>query len=71
MVDCAAILHSILLDVGAEVSDEYLQDIDSGHYWMSEDDAGEALNTNDSPDFDRRNAVLNAILENNGYGVFQ
>jgi len=38
---------------------------------MSEDDAGEALNTNDSPDFDRRNAVLNAILENNGYGVFQ
>jgi len=71
LVDCPAILHNILLDVGDEVSDEYLQDIDSGHYWMSEDDAGEALNTNGSPDFDRRNAVFNAILENNGYGVVQ
>jgi len=38
---------------------------------MSGDDAGEALNTNGSPDFDRRNTVFNAILENNGYGVVQ
>ena len=38
LVDCTAILYNILLDVGDDVPDEYLQDIDSGQYWMSEGD---------------------------------
>ena len=38
LADCTAILYNILLDVGDDVPDEYLQDIDSDHYWMSEGD---------------------------------
>ena len=69
LVDCPAILHNILLDVGDEVPDEYLQDIDSGHYWMSEDDGEEDSNTNKGIEYDRRNAAFDTILENSGYGL--
>ena len=69
LVDCADILHNILLDVGDEVPDEYLQDIDSGHYWMSEDDGEEDSNTNKGIEYDRRNAAFDTILENSGYGL--
>lgn len=69
LVDCAAILHNILLDVGDEIPDEYLQDIDSGHYWTSEGDGEDESNTDLSIEHDRRNAVFNAILENSGYGL--
>ena len=43
-------------------SDCYNWLIDSG-------DGEEGSNTNNSVEYDRRNAVFDAILENNGYGV--
>ena len=69
LVDCAAILHNILVDVGDEIPAEYLEDIDSGHYWTSEGDGEDESNTDLSIEHDRRNAVFNAILENSGYGL--
>ncbi len=69
MVDCAAILHNILIDVGDEIPAEYLEDIDSGHYWTSEGDGEDESNTHSCIEHDRRTAVFNAILDNSGYGL--
>ena len=71
IVDCAAILHNILVDVGDKIPAEYYDEIDAVHYWTSEYDGGADVHSNGDPDFDRRDEVFNAILHNNGFAVVE
>merc|ERR1712183_54925 len=33
LIECATILHNLLLDIGDVFPDEWLEELDNGHYW--------------------------------------
>ena len=61
LFECCCILHNISLEYDDDVPQEWIDDIDSNHYWTSDDD--ESVIVNGSIElFNRRDAVFNAFI---------
>ena len=59
--ECSCILHNIFIEYYDDVPDEWYEDIDTNHYWISDDDDYLVIN-GEIDNFDRREAVFRAFI---------
>ena len=65
LFECGAIIHNLCLKFDDEFPEEwYEENADSDHYWTNDYGGGVDLNTNGNPDYDRRDAVFEAYVDN-------
>ena len=63
LFECATILHNLLLDYEDDIPDTWMVRLAEGHYWTNDDNGGADLDANGDEDFDRRENVYKAIIE--------
>jgi len=63
LFECATILHNLLLDYQDDIPDAWMKKLAEGHYWTNDDNGGADLDANGNEDFDRRESVYRAIIE--------
>ena len=63
LFECATILHNLLLDYQDDIPDAWMEKLAEGHYWTNDDNGGADLDANGNEDFDRRESVYRAIIE--------
>ena len=58
-----AVLHNLLLDCNDTIPSDWYYETEQEHYWTRDYEGVQDLDTNGDPNFDRRNAVFNSMLE--------
>ena len=65
LFECGTILHNLLPDYEDDMPEDWMSDLEEGHYWTNDYSGGGDTDANGNENYDRREQIFIALIEDN------